>query len=544
MMKGLNRLLLGITALLWIGCSDETTVFEAVQQDDPFLVESVASAGGSVTYDFAGVLKFREPLQAFGMEEAPAGDYPLTLVASITPPTRQDGSLFTASHVDVHGGFAYVGYNTAGDVYEGAIDAVDISDPNNPVVTSRLIYRNADVNAVHYEGGFLFAAGSVDAEISDSAVSNSFVARIPALGGTLETEGILYGFQQGYTATDVTVHNSRVLVSSGQAGSVVSYNSSDLSPGAEIFLFDARSLAASGSRVVVLDAGSGVRVLGSDLNENLLIPIASDLGEGSKKTLDLWNDWVIVSEGANGAGIYETSSGNPVAHLPIPLAPEGVDTEYLVTNAVSVNENAIFMANGGAGLSLAEREGSGAATQGVIELEGSVNYVVSKDDFAFAASGSNGLHIIKLNRPADSLETRYLDLPQYEGKSRMSVGKTESLAFRGQKRLQSLQVQGSLTLGGSWTVYEEVRISEGGALQLIGSMAVGRNDRRQDVVLEPGATLKVRGQMTLYGDLILGEGATLEFQGPNAVMDIFGQVRYLGDATVQGLFRDVRGKFE
>jgi hypothetical protein len=312
----------------------------------------------------------------------------------------------------------------------------------------------------------------------------------------------------------------------------------------EIFVADARSLAPSATGVAVLDAGSGVRMLESDLTESNLIPVSSDLGEESKKTLDTWEAWVIVAEGANGAGIYETSTGTLVQNLPIPSIPEGVDSQYVVTNAVSVNENAIFMANGGAGLSLAEREGSGATTMGTIELDGSVNYVVSQDDFAFAASGSNGLHIIKLNRPADSLDTRYLDLPLYEGKSRLIVNSGVSTAFRGSKSLEQVKVSGSLRLGGSWTVHEDVTVAPNGQLELLGKMAVGRNDHRMQVVIGSGATLLVEGSLTIYGDLILEEGASLKFRGSGAVADVFGQVRQEGDASIQGTFRDVRGAFK
>ena len=66
---------------------------------------------------------------------------------------------------------------------------VNISDPNNPVVSSRLIYRNADVSAVDYDGGFLYAVGAVDSETSASAPSNSFVARLPVMAGILQTDG-------------------------------------------------------------------------------------------------------------------------------------------------------------------------------------------------------------------------------------------------------------------------------------------------------------------------------------------------------------------
>ncbi|MEJ2161771.1 MAG: hypothetical protein P8X60_00170 [Robiginitalea sp.] len=543
-MKHWTKLFIGIGILLWAGCTDETTVYQQDEASGPFIIEKIAEPAGAVSFASAGVLKFFKQTQSLSTEEETAGDYPLTLVASITPPLREDGSLFTASHVDVDQDFAYVAYNTAGDVYEGAIDVVNISDPNNPVVSSRLVYRNADVNSVSYDSGFLYAVGSVDSETSSSAISNSFVARIPAFGGLLQTDGIQYGFQQGYNATDVVTRPDRILVSSGKEGGIVAYSKTDLAILSELFLTDARSLASTGAGVAVLDVGSGVRILESDLSESSLIPISADLGENSKKTIDIWDEWVIVAEGTNGAGIYEASTGTLVQNLPIPALPEGVDAAYRVTNAVSVNENAIFMANGGAGLSLAEREGSGATTMGVIELGGSVNYVTSQDDFAFAASGGDGLHIIKLNRPADSLDTRYLDLPQYEGKSRLIINKEESAAYRGEKRLELIQVEGSLMLGGSWTVYNDVTVASQGIFHISGSMAVGRNDGMKAIVVEPQAILRVSGNLTLYGDLILKDGATVEFLDPDSVIDIFGAVKREGETSILGTFRDVRGAFK
>ena len=74
-----------------------------------------------------------------------------------------------------------------------------------------------------------------------------------------------------------------------------------------------------------------------------------------------------------------------------------------VTNAVSVNDDLLFMANGGAGLALAELLASTITTAGTIDLDGSVNYVTSEGDYAFVASGADGLQIIKLNRPPKTL---------------------------------------------------------------------------------------------------------------------------------------------
>jgi hypothetical protein len=542
-MRQIARILAIVLGMLWIGCEDEITVYDQVPQDAVFRMEALSEPAGVVRYDASGVLKVFEPSPSLGLESEIAGDYPLTLIASITPPYRESGELFTASHVDVSGKYAYVAYNTAGPVYEGAIDVVNISDANNPYVSSRLIFRNADVNAVVYQGGYLYAVGGVDAESSASAVSNSYLARIPVGGGNLDADRILYKFQQGFNATGVVARPDRILVSSGKEGSITAYRRSNLNVMAEIFMADARHLANSQTGIAVLDAGNGVRLMDPNLNETGMVPIETDLGETTKRTLDTWNQWIIVAEAAKGAGIYNSSSGALVQYLPIPLHPDGVDDGFIVTNAVSVNENAIFMANGGAGLSFAEREGTGARTVGLIELGGSVNYVVSQDDFAFAASGDDGLHVIKLNRPPDSLDTRYLDIPPYEGLSRMRVAKGESAAFRGGKRLENINVGGTLFLAGSWTVYNNVAVEPEGSLFLEGVMAVGRNDRRQDVVVEENALLQIEGDITIYGDLILREGARLVFPGDHSSIDVFGKVVYEGRASIEGNFRDVRSAF-
>ena len=60
----------------------------------------------------------------------------MTLVAQIDPPTFTNGENLAATHVALDGDYGYVSYNTVGQDYVGAIDVVNISDPNNPRVTS------------------------------------------------------------------------------------------------------------------------------------------------------------------------------------------------------------------------------------------------------------------------------------------------------------------------------------------------------------------------------------------------------------------------
>jgi hypothetical protein len=541
-MKHFYRLLPFLAAVLAIGCSDETTVFQDGLEDDLYLEENAALLQGAIGFSEAGVLEILGENTLAGKGEEQAGDYPLTLIATVSPPASGTAEALTASHVDLDGDFAYVSYNTVGETYRGGIDVVDISDPHNPRVSSRLIYLNADINSLTFDNGFIYAAGGVNAETSVRATSNSFVARIPVTAGRISTETILYGFQQGYNATDVVVEPSRILVSSGKEGSITTYRKDDLGIVAEAYVADARAMAPSGNGLAILDAGSGVRMLNESLEETALIPVTSDLGEATKKTLDFWQGNLAVAEAGKGAGIY-SAEGALLQYLPIPLNPEGAAAGDIVTNAVTANEEALFMANGAAGLSLSEAAEAGIEAVGIIELPGSINYVSSRGDYAFAASGTSGLQIIKLNRPQPGLQGRCSDLPPYEGSSKLNVGAADQLAFSGEKRFNNININGALLLCGSWTVVNHVDVKNGATFELFGTLAVGRNTQKRNLKVGEGALLRIEGDLTIYGDLILMEGARLEVLGSDSAIDIFGSVKYEGEATVTGTFRDVRGKF-
>ena len=532
-----------LTLLIWAGCSDETVVYQDGLKTDLYVETNAASLKAAISYEKSGVLKLVSPGIVVPDGMAPmAGDYPLTLVATVNPPSFPGEEPLSATHAALDGNYVFVGYNKAGDVYQGAIDVVDITDPHIPQVRSRLFYSNADINSVTFSNGYIYAVGAINAETSDIATFNSFVARIPVSAGVLDTGNIIYGFQQGFNANDIVVDGNRAIVTSGKQGAVAAYNISDLSIASESYMEDARSLIEWLDGYAVLDAGSGVRILNSTLGETNMIPIGSDLGETSKKTLGTWENKILVPEAALGTGIYEGNSGTLIQYVSIPTVPSGVTPDQAVTNAVSVNDDLLFMANGGAGLALAELLASTVTTAGTINLDGSVNYVSSKGDYAFVASGRDGLQIIQLNRPPKTLLNACTDLPPYDGSSIMNVGIGESASYKGGKQLDQINNNGFLILCGSWTVSEHVDVAPESVLRLFGTLAIGSNAAPGTLTVGAGSLLQIEGNVTIYGDLIMEEGAQVEFIG-NSVIDIFGNISGKQQATVLGTFRDVRNKF-
>ena len=540
-----STLLYLFTCILISSCSDSTTVFE--NGDDDLQMETSASVlEGSINFDDSGVLDIFEENQGAALsayKDEQAGDYPLTLVAQVNPPSFNGGENLTASHVDIVGDFAYVSYNTVDADYAGGIDIVYIADPMRPRLTSRLYYLNADINSLKYDNGFVYAAGGVDAEKSVTATANSFVAKLPVANGRFDLSGgITYGFQEGFNANDILIDGNKVLMTSGRDGYITEFDKQDLAIVQESPYADLRSLAIGDGRIALLDASFGVRILDASFNETSQFPIDSDFRLADKRTLDIADNRVVVAEGSRGAGIYNASTGSLIEYVPIPINPDQVAVENIVTNATALNEGVLLMANGGAGLCLSEDD-NGVDIVGIIELQGSVNYVASKGDYIFAASGEGGLQVIKMNKPDGSLEARCQGTPIYDGSSRLFVPSEADLAYSGSRRLRNISVDGSILLCGTWTVRDEVELGESAVFEMRGVLVVARNSRRRNVTVGANATLRIEGDLTVYGDLILEEGASLEFLGDSSRVNIFGDVISDDSATVSGDFDDVQNKF-
>ncbi len=544
-MKRVSLAALAALALV-TSCSDETTIYSD-PKDDVVLEGNQSVLDNSINFESSGVLDIFEFDKTTGKfsknNDGEAGDYPLTLVAQVKSPSY-NGTLLTASHVDVEGDYAYVSYNTAGATYLGGVDAINISDPNNPRVTGRLYYTNADINSLKYDNGYVYIAGGFDSEKSATIDFNSFVGKISASNGRFDLSGgITYGFQEGFNATDVKVMGDQLVVTSGKDGFISVYDKNAVETIQEAPFSDLRAMAIQDNKIAILDGSQGVSLLDENLQATTEIAIDSDFGDFSKRTLAFYNDNIIVSEGSKGAGVYDAGSGTLLEYIPILINPEGVDNSDVVTNAVAVNEGVVLMANGGAGLCLSEDTGNNTDLVGIIALDGSVNYVESKGDYAFAASGKSGLQIIKMNKPSASLVAECASSPAYEGSANLNVNEGEEFAYSGSKRFRNLNISGSLLLCGSWTVREDVNINDNGLFEMNGTFVVARNNRKRNVTLGQGATFRVEGNLTIYGDLILNDGATLEFLGDDSVVNVFGSVVLNGNAQVSGTFRDVQNKF-
>jgi hypothetical protein len=93
--------------------------------------------------------------------------------------------------------------------------------------------------------------------------------------------------------------------------------------------------------------------------------------------------------------VVNLTGGNVMYHMPR-ITKSGVDPSLTVTNSVTVNDNLILMANGEAGLYLAEINSGQIEILGYMDFNStSANFVKSNNNAIFLASGSGGLKILE-----------------------------------------------------------------------------------------------------------------------------------------------------
>lgn len=535
-----------VFTMVCIACSDETIIYEdpsdvLILEENPLVLEN------SVSFDESGVLDIFQDnaLKASSKSNGiDANEYPLTLVANISAPSYDGATELAATHIDMHDNYLYVSYNTAGEVYAGGVDVVDISNVLQPRLTSRLYYVNADINSLTYDNGFVYVVGGVDSEQSATASSNSFIGKIAVDNGRLDISGgVSYAFQEGLSANDLVINQNGLFVSSGRNGFLSQYNKNSMELINEVPFDDLRYIIEMDNSFAVLDASYGVRFLNDNLQISGGFPVSNgDFREADKRTISYYQDKISVAEGSRGAGIYDAESGAFERHLPILINPEDATQSEVVTNSVTFNEDVFLMANGGAGLAISEN-GEQLNQVGVIELRGSINHVVSKDDYIFAASGRTGLQIIKMNRPSESLEEACGEAQRYPGGNNLSVAQGEDFNYNGSYYFRNLTIAGELLLCGSWAVREDLALTQTGLLEVRGTVYIGRNNRRRDLIVADNATVRIEGNLIVYGDVILGENSKLEFLGDSNNAYIFGEVSASDSAEVNGDFNDYFNKF-
>jgi hypothetical protein len=347
------------------------------------------------------------PLQSvFENPAASAREPELELVAEIDPPTI-GGRTLQANSVVRKGELAIIGYNVQGPDHLGAIEIIEVDDDSPPEILSLALFNDTDVNAVDVEEGRVYAAEATRA----SAAPGTAVLEILKLEeGELVLEGGVQLPLPSFAGTGVHVTDKLIFTSSGDRGGLSVFDSETRAPLAHHELNDARWVASDRTRVVVAQGTPGrISVLsssGAALSASFAFR-GANIPE-AKSTVDLAGGKAFVAGGSEGAHFLSLVTGHRLGGVPVPSVP-GVAPEDAVTNAVSVDDDLLFLSNGGAGVLLVqfERELEDTDSESIPEIQRtrrllldaleSVNHVSYRDDLLVVAAGLGGVKIIKVD---------------------------------------------------------------------------------------------------------------------------------------------------
>ena len=472
--------------------------------------------------------------------ESSTNSLPLVQIAEVNPPTDSNGKTLQANHVAVNGNYAYVAYTMSGEVYSGAIDVIDVTDPYKPKLITSALIANTDITSLTYSNGSLIIGAATDID-KNAALTNPSIVITMQLSSGMLTDKYTITNLEGKVTTDVASNSNYYFYTTGYLVSLLKINSSTKSVTEKATLEDLRSMAISGDKIVTLSGTKGVNIYNeSTLALQKSFTTSTDVS-GAKRTMDLDGTKLLVSEGYNGLGVYDINSGSKLQSIPLAVAGE-----ENVTNAVSVNDGYAFVANGAAGLNV-YKTGSQLNLLGTVNIVGSSNYVKSSGDFIYVASGKGGLKIIKMEKP-NTVFAGCSDYGVYNQGQNLILNSNEIKSYSGSTAISSAMVNSGaiLTHCGSITVQNGLTLNSGGTFNMRGTLAQGKYQQQNptELIINSNAVLQIEGTVVIWGDLRLNSGAKINFIGNDSSITIYGKVTKNSNVTITGTYKDTENKLK
>ena len=334
------------------------------------------------------------------------------------PNKRFDGLAFPPAFffqprhvIVVKGNKAIVSYNMRGAQYFGGIDVIDISNKSAPVLKSQALFQTADINSVSFDNGYVYAATAT----GDTGFPYPAVFEVIQLqGNNLVLNGATRLALTSFAGTGAVVSGNYAYATCGDNGGFSKLNVNTLTFTASVNLHDARWVDVAGGKIVVVQGTPGKI---SVFNETTLNPLGTFSFGGanrpeSKSTVEVVGGKAFIAAGDSGVKILSASTGLLVGSVGRPNPDSlGLGDSVVVTNAVSVDGDLLYISNGEAGVYVAQGSQSfsntGSEVQQQITMLGrlrfnpplqSVNHVTYKNQYLIIAAGLGGLKIVELQQ--------------------------------------------------------------------------------------------------------------------------------------------------
>jgi len=342
------------------------------------------------------------------------------------------GETLSATHIDFIDNKAYISYHKRGNTHLGAIEVVDLTNPDEPVVTFRGYLSGADVNAITV--GLDGTTGDVKAWLSLSDAKKGAV-----LGEVKLRDGTYYnGFKMvnlsnfvdgGITASanSVCEVENKLYISSGKThGGVFCLNKDDLTMVGATEFENGKYISRNGGmgssdKIVSLQTGEqatlrtedvGAFGFAQEFNIGTILHQNVDIVGRGKSTchfVDNNPDEVYVTMGMGGLKRFNIHTGEETWSAPTDMITTGN------TNGLTSDGEFIYVANGADGLTVFTQPEIGASPERVFYWDlddaetASANMVETYGEWVFVAKGQGGVKILKRPQSGD-----YLPIDSYD----------------------------------------------------------------------------------------------------------------------------------
>jgi hypothetical protein len=248
-----------------------------------------------------------------------------TYVASVDSPVNPDtNTTVQATNFAFDDRHAFVVYNTKDDEVSGALDVVDLVDPEKPVLVSSRLFRTAEFADVRLIGNYALLAGhrsDGDGEAALTVVDVSDVSD-PKAVTTLDLPG--------HAATGLAVDGLTAYVTTGDNGGLVTIDvSTPASPRIKQYveLPYAVNVLRNFQRTYVLGGTEGTVYAVDDAGS--LVPFAQQISSGpltAPSRMSIWNGQLYTNAGGGELVRVALDTGAKTSLAGVPGTANGIDT--------------------------------------------------------------------------------------------------------------------------------------------------------------------------------------------------------------------------
>jgi hypothetical protein len=355
---------------------------------------------------------------AIGTEPYLLGQGVTIAFASDTGHTAGDVWVFEAARlqatsVAMNGDHQVVSYAVAGAPHLGGIQVFQ-KFTKDPVLRSQVLFRDTEIHAADVAQGFVYGAGATEpGTFTDLAELERFKLE----GSKLTLDQYARIGLPSFAATGVTRDERNVYATSGATGGLSVLDPGTLATTAYLPLDDARWVAVEKNKVAVARGGvvGGTLAVYDEavgaLSAAGVLPFEGADTPEAKTTVEIRKGNAYIAAGGAGVRVISLGTGAVRATLEPPVVA-GLDPADVAANAVTVDNDLMFISFGGAGVYVAKAGCRFDALKDGDPLEltvlghlafgdfASTNHVAYLGDHLFVASGLGGLKIVRVDRSA------------------------------------------------------------------------------------------------------------------------------------------------